>query len=147
MTTCFCGCGRGIKGIRLSAANKVAGRIQTDLALFRGGIADRLIPPTEVAAVAAMVDEGAELTEEEMMPLARFGRTTRPGADPHDAVALAQRVQDLGRLLGEADDAARGGAAQAQRVQVGCAHAKRTLYTGGRLVETVAHVTPPSSLT
>ena len=60
MTTCFCGCGRDIMGIRLSAANKVAGRIQTDLALFRGGIADRLIPPTEVAAVAAMVDEGTQ---------------------------------------------------------------------------------------
>ena len=58
MATCFCGCGREIKGMRLVAANKVADRMRTDLALFRGGIDDRLIAPAEVAEVSAMVDEG-----------------------------------------------------------------------------------------
>ena len=59
MATCFCGCGREIKGMRLGAANRIADRMRIDLALFRGGIGDRLVAPDQVAEVSAMIDEGA----------------------------------------------------------------------------------------
>lgn len=64
MATCFCGCGREIKGMRLAAANKIAGAMRTDLDLFRGGIDDRLIPPAEVDEVRGLIDEGVGRLEQ-----------------------------------------------------------------------------------
>ena len=62
--------------------------------------ADHEIGLQRTDLVHAPTDEGAD----DGLGLPRLRRSQRVGADAHEPVRRAQRIEDLGRLLGEADD-------------------------------------------
>jgi hypothetical protein len=61
-STCFCGCGREIKGIRTRANNAAAAQMSQHLAVMRGAL-ERGEPGGRAAETQATVDEGTALVD------------------------------------------------------------------------------------
>ena len=61
-STCFCGCGREIKGIRPTANNVVAGEMSDDLAVLRGAL-DKGEAGAHADRATALVAEGTNHLE------------------------------------------------------------------------------------
>jgi hypothetical protein len=61
--TCFCGHGEPVKGVRRRASNGIGAQIQTDLATFRGAIADGIVDGSDLE-FQQMLSEGDALLEE-----------------------------------------------------------------------------------
>lgn len=55
--TCFCGCGRPVKGLRPKATNVVARRVHLDVAMLSGAVSDGLFPDRS-DELAALAQEG-----------------------------------------------------------------------------------------
>ncbi len=62
-TSCFCGCGREIKGVRARANNTVAGQVDQDLTTLRGAL-DYGEAGTHTEAAATVIGEGETMLDQ-----------------------------------------------------------------------------------
>ncbi len=113
--TCYCGCGRPIKGLRPTATNAIARQMQTDVLAIAGVAHDDLVPD-QSDDLAAIAEEGTALLNDiqaylhgqldrrdrnrkgEKEWLARAGRLRNPIADAivdHGFVGTGTRPAEL----------------------------------------------------
>jgi hypothetical protein len=93
--TCYCGCGRPIKGLRPTATNAVARQMQTDV-LAIGGVARDDLVPERSEDLAALAEAGeALLTDIQSYLHGQLDRRDRNRKGEKEWLGRAGRVRNL----------------------------------------------------